>query len=133
MMQMESTNFHIGGEELQNIPASNQLNGNYYFKWSQIVNTLLKGKGKQSHILGNGPKKEDPRFTTWDEEDSMIMAWLWNSMIPKISDTCVCFSTAKDSWDALKQTYSKESNAAQVYEIWLKAISAKQSNRSITE
>ncbi|KAL2334265.1 hypothetical protein Fmac_015478 [Flemingia macrophylla] len=23
----------------------------------------------------------------WDEEDSMIMAWLWNSMIPEISDT----------------------------------------------
>ena len=54
-------------------------------------------------------------------------------MIPEISDTCVCFSTAKDIWDALKQTYSKESNAARVYEIWLKAISPKQGNRSITE
>ena len=54
-------------------------------------------------------------------------------MIPEISDTCVCFSTANDIWDALKQTYSKESNVAQVYEIRLKAISAKQGNRSITE
>ena len=69
MMQMKSTNFQISDGELQNIPASNRLNSNNYFKWSQIINTLLKGKGKQSYILGNGPKKEDPRFTTWNEED----------------------------------------------------------------
>ncbi|RVW25355.1 hypothetical protein CK203_117722 [Vitis vinifera] len=37
--------------------------------------------------MGSGPKPGDPRFEAWDEEDSMIMAWLWNSTTPEISDT----------------------------------------------
>ena len=47
---------------------------------------MLKGKGKISHLMGTGPKPGDPRFEVWDEEDSMIMAWLWNSMTPEIRD-----------------------------------------------
>ena len=95
MMQMESTNFQIGGRELQNIAASNRVNGNNYFKWSQIINTFLKGKGKQSHILGIGLKEGYARLSTCDEEGSMI---------PKISDIYVSFTTANHIWDALKQT-----------------------------
>ena len=44
-----------------------------YFKWSQIVDTLLKVRGKQSHITG-GPTEDDPKFIVWDEEDAMIKA-----------------------------------------------------------
>ena len=55
-------------------------------KWSQVVQTFLKGKEKLGHLLGTGPKKGDPRFDAWDE-DSMVMSWLWNSILPEISDT----------------------------------------------
>ncbi|EXC06057.1 hypothetical protein L484_009968 [Morus notabilis] len=99
--------------ELQNIHAAYRLNGKNYLKWSQLVRTVLKEKGKISHILGTGPKPEDPRFGAWDEEDSMIMAWLWNSMHPEISDTCMVLATAKDVWDAIQETYSKAKDAAQ--------------------
>ena len=66
---------------------------------AQLIRTILKGKGKLSYLTGIGPAEGDPTFTAWDEEDSMIMAWLWNSMIPKISDTCMFLSTAKEIWD----------------------------------
>ncbi|KAF8411460.1 hypothetical protein HHK36_004011 [Tetracentron sinense] len=102
--------------ELQNIQAAYRLTGKNYLKWSQLVRAVLKGKGKISHLMGTGPKTGDPRFEAWDEEDSMIMAWLWNSMIPEISDTCMFLATAKDIWDAIQQTYSKARDAAQVYE-----------------
>ena len=62
--------------ELQNIQAAYRLDGKNYLKWSQLVCTVLKGKGKISHFMGIGPKPRDPRFEVWDEEDSMIMAWL---------------------------------------------------------
>ena len=55
-----------------------------YLKWSQLVCTVLKGKGKISHLMGTGLKPGDPRFEAWDEEDSMIMAWLRNSMTPEM-------------------------------------------------
>ena len=98
--------------ELQNIQAAYGLDEKNCLKWSQLVRTVLKGKGKISHLMGIRPKPGDPRFEAWDEEDSMIMAWLWNSMTPEISDTCMFLATAKDIWDAVQQTYSKARDAA---------------------
>ncbi|KAJ1408105.1 gag-polypeptide of LTR copia-type [Sesbania bispinosa] len=119
--------------ELQNIHSAYRLNGRNYLKWAQLVRTVLKGKGKLSHLTESGPKQEDPKFTTWDEEDSMIMAWLWNSMIPEISDTCMFLNSAKEIWDAVEQTYSKAKDAAQVYEVKVKTLAAKQGYKTVTE
>ncbi|XP_022761888.1 uncharacterized protein LOC111307857 isoform X2 [Durio zibethinus] len=119
--------------ELQNIQAAYRLNGKNYLKWSQLVQTFLKGKGKLSHLLGTGPEKGDQKFEAWDEEDSMVMSWLWNSMTPDISDTCMLLSTAKDIWESIRQTYSKVKDAAQVYEVKIKTAALKQGNKSVTE
>ena len=119
--------------ELQNIHATYRLNGRNYLKWSQLVRIILKGKGKIGHIMGTGPGKKDPLFGVWDEEDSMIMAWLWNSMNPEISDTCMFLSNAKEIWDTIQQTYSKAKDAAQVYDVKVKTIAAKQGSKTVTE
>ncbi|GMP34630.1 hypothetical protein CsSME_00007420 [Camellia sinensis var. sinensis] len=88
--------------ESSKFPVSSMAN---YLKWSQFVRTFLKGKGKLSHLLGTGPKPEDPKFTEWDEEDSMVMFWLWNSMMPEVSNTCMFLTTSRDTF--CKKTYSK--------------------------
>jgi hypothetical protein len=31
--------------------------------------------------MDNPPSPKDPNFILWDEEDSMIMSWLWNSIM----------------------------------------------------
>ncbi|KAJ9556712.1 hypothetical protein OSB04_011326 [Centaurea solstitialis] len=80
-----------------------------------------------------GPKPEDPLFKAWDEEDSMIMAWLWNSMLPEISDTMMFMDNAKDIWNAVQETYSKAKDAAQVYEVKVKTMAAKQGSTTVTE
>ena len=98
-----------------------------------FVRTVLKGKGKISHLMCTGRKPGNPRFEAWDEDNSMIMAWLWNSMTPEISDTCMFLATAKDIWDAIQQTYSKARDAAQVYEVKVKTIAAKQGRKTVTE
>ncbi|RDX79382.1 hypothetical protein CR513_40209, partial [Mucuna pruriens] len=82
-------------------------------------------KGKINHLTGTGPKEGDPNFTAWDEEDSLIIAWLWNSMDIEISDTIMFLNTAKEIWDAIEQTYSKAKDAAQVYDV--------KGNKSVTE
>ena len=43
-------------------------------KWSHVVKTFLKGKGKINHLMDNPPSPENPKFTLSDEEDSMIMS-----------------------------------------------------------
>ncbi|KAJ1441200.1 hypothetical protein SESBI_01333 [Sesbania bispinosa] len=62
--------------ELHNIYSSYRLTGKNYLKWSQLIRTILKGKGKGSHLTDNAPDERDAKFKSWDEEDSMIMAWL---------------------------------------------------------
>ncbi|KAG0461572.1 hypothetical protein HPP92_021869 [Vanilla planifolia] len=119
--------------ELQNVRASNRLNGKNYLKWSQFIRTYLKGKGRLSHLLGTGPAENDPKFEAWDEEDSMIMSWLWDSMDPMISDACMFFGTAREIWDYTRRTYSKANDAAQVYEIKVKTAATKQGDKSVTE
>nr|KYP74174.1 hypothetical protein KK1_006842 [Cajanus cajan] len=56
----------------------------------------------------------------------MIMAWLWNSMVPEISDTCMFLKSAKEIWEAVEQTYSKAKDAAQIYDVKVKTVAAKQ-------
>ena len=46
------------------------------------MKTYFKEKGKLSHLLGLMINKDDPKFVSWDEENSEIMSWLWNSMQP---------------------------------------------------
>nr|KYP37399.1 hypothetical protein KK1_041409 [Cajanus cajan] len=130
--EIGNTQSHHPGE-LQNIHSAYRLNGRNYLKWAQRVRTALKGKGKLSHMTESGPKQEDPKFTTWDEEDSMIMVWLWNSMIPEISDTCMFLNSEKEIWDKVEQTYSKAKDVAQVYEVKVKTLAEKQGNKTITE
>ena len=59
------------------------------------------------HLLGTRLEQSDPKFQNWDEDNFMIMSWLWNLMLPEISSTCIFFSMAKEVWDAVRQTYSK--------------------------
>ena len=61
--------------------------------------------------------KDDLRFGAWDEADSMIMSWLWNSMQPEISGPYMLFTTASEIWEVVQQTYSKVDDATQIYEI----------------
>ncbi|KAK8265843.1 hypothetical protein V6Z12_D12G205400 [Gossypium hirsutum] len=72
--------------ELQNIQAADRLNGKNYLKWSQLVRTFLKERGKLCHLLETGPKEGDPKFDAWDEQDFMIMS----------CDTCMFLNTAKE-------------------------------------
>ena len=65
---------------------------------------LSKKKGKLNHLTGkDAPKSTDSTFGTWDEADAVVMTWLWNSMVPEVSDACMFMKTAKDVWDSCKQ------------------------------
>ena len=55
----------------------------------------------------------------------MIMAWLSNSMVLEITDTCMFLNSAMEIWNAMEQTYSKAKDAAQIYDVKLKTIAAK--------
>ncbi|KAL5756172.1 hypothetical protein ACOSQ2_020918 [Xanthoceras sorbifolium] len=75
----------------------------------------IRGRGKIGYLTGEKkePKPEDPAYSTWDAENSMVMTWLVNSMTEDISGNYMCYSTTKELWDNVNQMYSDLGNQSQ--------------------
>ncbi|KAJ4942683.1 hypothetical protein NE237_000049 [Protea cynaroides] len=75
-----------------------RLNGDNFLRWSQSVCMYLRGRGKMGYLTGNAkePAVEDPLHAVWDAENSMVMAWLVNSMEEEINSNYMCYPTTKE-------------------------------------
>ena len=77
--------------------------------------------------------KTNPSYATWDAENSMIMAWLVNSIEEEISSNYMCYPTVKVLWDNIIQMYSNLGNQSQIYELQLKLGDIHQGENSVTK
>ncbi|GMJ09197.1 hypothetical protein HRI_004588900 [Hibiscus trionum] len=96
---------------------------------------VICGRGKLGYINGDilRPATTDPTYGTWELNNSIVMAWLINSMEGHISRTYLFFKTAKDMWDAIKENYSDLGNASQIFEIKLKLKDIRQGTLEVTQ
>ena len=87
--QSESFSKHI---------TSHKLNGHNFLQWSQSVLMFISGRGKDDYLTGvaTSPVIEDPTFKSWKAENSMVMSWLINSMLPEIGETFLLYRTAAE-------------------------------------
>ncbi|RDX58660.1 hypothetical protein CR513_62006, partial [Mucuna pruriens] len=115
----------LGPNELPNLVNSYHLDDRNYLQWAQYIHTTLKGRKKLSHIEGNSPPRDDPKFEAWDDEDSLIMTWLWNSMTPEISQNYI--------WENLIDTYSMKKDFVACYNIESKIFNSREGTLSVTE
>jgi hypothetical protein len=113
--------------------TSNKLDGKNYFAWSQFVKLYFTGKGKLGYLTGEKIKLDisDPSFSTWVEENAMLMSWLLNSMIPNFNASFLKLPSAHDIWDAVAQTYFTGNDASQIYELRHKAHETCQQGKSL--
>ena len=79
------------------------------------------------------PAKMDLRYATWDAKNSMIMAWLVNSMEEEISSNYMCYPTTKVLWDNIILMYSNLGNQSQIYELQLKLGDICQGENPVTK
>ncbi|KAG8481080.1 hypothetical protein CXB51_025802 [Gossypium anomalum] len=102
--------------------TNHRLDGKNFLQWSQSILMVLRSRGKIGYINGQIPRpaSTDSGYATWELNNSMVMAWLINSMEGHISRTYLFCKTAKEMWDAIKENYSDLENASQVFEIKLK-------------
>lgn len=112
-----------------------RLNGANFLRWSQSVRMYVRGRGKIGYLTGDikPPKTTDPNYALWDAENSMIMAWLVNSMNEDISANYMCYSTAKELWDKVTQMYSDKGNQSQIFELQLKLANIQQGDEDVTK
>ncbi|RVW34590.1 Retrovirus-related Pol polyprotein from transposon RE1 [Vitis vinifera] len=111
---------NLGGNDSSPILITgHKLNGHNYLQWSQSVLLFICGKGKDEYLTGEAvmPETTEPGFRKWKIENSMIMSWLINSMNNDIGENFLLFGTAKDIWDAAKETYSSSENTSELFRL----------------
>ncbi|KAK3024584.1 hypothetical protein RJ639_044326 [Escallonia herrerae] len=79
------------------------------------------------------PALGDSTYVNWELNNSIVMAWLINSMESYISRTYLFLRSAKAIWDAVNNNYSDLENASQVFEIKNKLKEMHQGNLEVTE
>ncbi|KAL9420097.1 hypothetical protein AB3S75_037804 [Citrus x aurantiifolia] len=111
-----------------------KLNGKNYFEWSQSVRLVIDGKGKLGYLNGEvtPPTTNDPKYRQWHSENSMVTAWLINSMDSIIGKTFMYLKTARDVWEAVREAYSDLENQSQLYELNTCMWKMQQGNRDVT-
>ncbi|RDX65237.1 hypothetical protein CR513_56119, partial [Mucuna pruriens] len=84
-----------------------KLNGKNYLEWSTSVQLVIDGKGKFGYLNGDvqAPDSGDLKYRQWRSENSIVTAWLINSMDPVIGKSFMFLRTARDVWEAVKETY----------------------------
>ena len=99
--------------------TGHKLGEKNYVQWSQSVMMYIYGKGKDDYLTGaiSAPPPEDPRYKVWKTENSMVMSWLINSMTNEIGEDFMFYQTAKEIWDAAKESYSDKDNTSELFEI----------------
>ncbi|KAA3476736.1 ankyrin repeat domain-containing protein 2b [Gossypium australe] len=118
---------------LQSSPV--KLDGPNYLAWSRSCLLFVKARGLQEYLIGKSskPKITDSTFSQWDSTNSLVMAWLINSMQPHISKTYLLLDIAKKIWNAATLTYSRVGNDAQIFEIRNKVHGTKQGELTISQ
>ncbi|XP_071727423.1 uncharacterized protein [Rutidosis leptorrhynchoides] len=101
------------------IITCHKLNGQNYNQWSHSVMIFVTRKGKDEYLTGDAlpPAQDDPRYHTWKTENNMVMSWLLNSMTNETGENFMYYKTAKEIWDAARDTYSNKYNASAIFEI----------------
>ncbi|KAF9587508.1 hypothetical protein IFM89_003526 [Coptis chinensis] len=49
--------------------------------WAHAVRVYLRGKKKLKYLTDNPPASTDMKYEDWMCEDSIVMGWLWHSMV----------------------------------------------------
>ena len=127
---------NLGGNDSSPILITgHKLNGHNYLQWSQSVLLFICGKGKDEYLTGEAvmPETTEPGFRKWKIENSMIMSWLINSMNNDIGENFLLFGTAKDIWDAAKETYSSSENISKLFQVESALHDFRQGEQSVTQ
>ena len=92
---------------------------------------LWQRKRRPSHIAV--PETTDPKFRAWKTDDHMVMSWLINSMTTEVGESFLLYRTAKEIWEAARETYSSTENTSALFEIETRLYDLRQGDLSVTQ
>ena len=106
----DSVSTQLSTSQNANAPISSvKLDGpKIYLVWSRQCTVVLKARRLFGYVAGTKkqPSDDDPTYEQWDEQNSLTMSLLFNSMDPSLVGSYILYDTAAQIWSAIKQTYS---------------------------
>ncbi|RHN79679.1 putative gag-polypeptide of LTR copia-type [Medicago truncatula] len=89
-----------------NVITPIQLRGLNYDEWSRAIRTSLQAKRKYGFVEGKIPKPTTPeKLEDWKAVQSMLIAWLLNTIEPSLRSTLSYYDDAESLWTHLKQRF----------------------------
>ena len=114
--------------------TTHKLTGHNYLQWSQFIMMFNSGHGCEDYLNGSAiqPSFKDPKFRLWRAENNLVMSWLICSMTTEIGGNFLLYSTAKEIWDAARDTFSSKENTAELFQIESMLHDLRQGKSSVT-
>ena len=105
-----------------------------YLSWSRRALLILRTKNLEGYVLGEVREATDKGSTDWKKwsvTNSVIVAWMMNSLVPEIAISVEALSNAAEMWDALSRMYSGKGNFILMAQIENKVHDLKQNEKSV--
>ncbi|GJW96541.1 retrovirus-related pol polyprotein from transposon TNT 1-94 [Tanacetum coccineum] len=127
-----SSYFLSSNDNPRNLITHVQLKGENYEEWSRAIRTALRAKKKLVFIDGTmkKPNDESPDLEDWWIVNSMLVAWMFNTIEPTLCSTITHMENAKDIWDEIKQCFCI-GNGPRVQQLKADLADCKQRGQSI--
>lgn len=95
------------------------LHGDDYRTWARSLRTALRTKTKLGFTdrTIKKPSTQAADFIQWDKTDSMVLAWILNSVDPKLLASISHATTVKEIWEDLEERFA-QTNAPRVHKLW---------------
>ncbi|XP_038692043.1 uncharacterized protein LOC119990224 isoform X1 [Tripterygium wilfordii] len=95
------------------------LNEFNYLPWSRSVQLALGGRSKLEFIDKSTvvPDVNSSQYKSWIAQDKMVQTWLLNSMELHVAEIFSYYESSADLWDAVKEMYGNQNNAARVFQL----------------
>jgi hypothetical protein len=107
-----------------------------YLSWSRRALLILRTKDLESYVEGEAAEpgdKTSPKWKAWSTTNSLIVAWLLNSLSPTIAASVEILSSAAEVWKTLKKLYSGEGNVMLMAETEERLSELRQEDKSVME
>ncbi|PKI65410.1 hypothetical protein CRG98_014149 [Punica granatum] len=100
------------------------LNGENYLTWSRLMTNALRAKNKLGFIDGSirKPAEGDANELQWIMCNSMVVAWITNTLDQDLQSSVACIENEKNLWDDLKERFLEEGESVAKYYSNLKVL-----------
>ncbi|KZV49106.1 hypothetical protein F511_27811 [Dorcoceras hygrometricum] len=109
-----------------------QLKGENYEEWARSMRNALRAKKKLGFIDGSleKPSNDSSEIEDWWMVNSMLVAWIFNTIEPTLRSTITYVENVKDLWEDIQQRFSI-GNGPRVHQLKTDIAACKQQGQAV--